>query len=482
MFREERDNRSMDSLQARFAAQRAAFQKRSIGFEERRDALRRVEQSLLKHQDEIVSAISQDFGGRAPEETLSLELFPVLNEIRHALENLKHWMEPRRVPVTWQFWPGRARVMYQALGVAGIISPWNYPLFLSMGPLVGAISAGNHVMLKPSELAPATGQLTESMLAELFPRDYLSVELGGADTAAEFASLPFDHLLFTGSNRVGKLVMRAASENLTPLTLELGGKSPAVLHASYPLQRAAERIVMGKLYNAGQTCVAPDYLLLPHERRDAFLGEARRAAESLYPRLLDNPDYTRIISGQHYQRLVRLVEDARQKGARLLQLNPAKEDCNPSNRVFPLTLLWNMTDDMQAMQEEIFGPVLPIVFYRELAEAIEYVNARPHPLALYYFDHSGRRIRQVLNETRTGGVTVNDCIFHVGQPHLPFGGVGSSGMGRYHGFDGFETFSQKKGVFMQGRWSSLSLLRPPYGHRARRIMRFLIGGRGRMSA
>ena len=364
---------------------------------------------------------------------------------------------------------------YRPLGVVGIISPWNYPIFLSMGPLVGALAAGNHVMLKPSEFAPATSQLTQSMMAELYPADYVSVELGEASAGAEFGGLPFDHLLFTGSTRVGKLVMRAASENLTPVTLELGGKSPALIHPSYPLGRAAARIAMGKLYNAGQTCVAPDYLLLPHEHKDQFLSEYRRAVESLYPRLVDSKDYTRIITERHYHRLAGLVEDARQKGAEVLQINPAKEACNPANRVFPPTLLWNVADTMPVMQEEIFGPLLAIVLYRKREEAIEYVNARPHPLALYYFDHSGTRIREVLEQTAAGGVTVNDCIFHVGQANLPFGGVGPSGMGRYHGFNGFETFSHKQGVFVQGRWSSLSLLRPPYGQRARWILRFLVG-------
>jgi coniferyl-aldehyde dehydrogenase len=465
----------MQVLRARFDAQRAAFRKRSPGFGERQDALRRLEQSLLKHKSDIIAAISQDFGGRAAEETLTLELFPVLNEIRHALRHLRSWMEPCRAPVSWQFWPGRAKVIFRPLGVAGIIAPWNYPVFLSFGPLVGALAAGNHVMLKPSEFAPATSQLTQSLMAELFPADYVSVELGEADTAAEFAALPFDHLLFTGSTHVGKLVMKAAAENLTPVTLELGGKSPALIHPSYPLARAASRIAMGKLYNAGQTCVAPDYLLLPQQHQEQFLSEVRHAVETLYPRLVDSRDYTRIVTERHYRRLEALVEDARQKGAAVLQINPAKEDCNPTNRVFPPTLLWNVADSMQVMQEEIFGPVLAIVLYRDLDEAIEYVNARPHPLALYYFDHSGRRIRKVLQEAVAGGVTVNDCIFHVGQSNLPFGGIGPSGMGRYHGFNGFETFSHKQGVFVQGRWSSLSLLRPPYGQRARWILRFLLG-------
>jgi coniferyl-aldehyde dehydrogenase len=462
-------------LRERLEAQRTAFRKSPPGRRERVDALRRLEQALLKHKDDLIAAISQDFGGRPGEETVTLELFPVLNEIRHALRHLKRWMEPRRAPVEWQFWPGRARVIYQPRGVVGIIAPWNYPVFLSLGPLVGAMAAGNHVMVKPSELAPATARLVQSMMAELYSPEYVSVIPGEPDVAAAFAGLRFDHLLFTGSARVGKLVMKAASENLTPVTLELGGKSPALVHASYPVREAATKIMAGKLFNAGQTCVAPDYALLPHERKDEFLSEMRAAVGKLYPKLAGNRDYTRILSARHYQRLTGLVEDARRKGAEVLELNPAGEECSTANRVFPPTLVLNVSDDMQVMQEEIFGPVLPIVPYREMDEALDYVNARPSPLALYYFDHGGRRVREVLGRTTAGGVTVNDCIFHVGQANLPFGGIGPSGMGQYHGFDGFETFSKKKGVFLQGRVTPLRLLYPPYGRPARWIQRFLVG-------
>jgi coniferyl-aldehyde dehydrogenase len=330
-------------------------------------------------------------------------------------------------------------------------------------------------MLKPSELAPATARLMQSMLAELYPPEYVTVVMGEADVAAGFAALPFDHLLFTGSARVGKAVMKAAAENLTPVTLELGGKSPAIVHESYSMRDAATRIAMGKLYNAGQTCVAPDYVLAPERQKKEFVTEFRSAVARLYPTLAANRDYTRVASPRHYQRLAGLVEDARRKGAEIVAINPAGEDCNAANRVFAPTLLLGVSDEMQAMQEEIFGPVLPVIPYRELDDAIEYVNARPHPLALYYFDHSCRRIRQMLERTAAGGVTVNDCIFHVGQANLPFGGVGPSGMGQYHGFDGFETFSKKKGVFVQARVTPLRLLQPPYRRPARWILRFLVG-------
>lgn len=438
-------------------------------------ALRALERALVNRKDEIVRAISDDFSGRAAEETIALELVPTLNEIRHAIRNLKTWMEPRYAGVSWQFWPARARVVYQPRGVIGILSAWNYPLFLSLGPVAGAVAAGNHVMLKPSELAPRTAELLRSIIAELYPPEYVSVVLGDASIAADFAHVPFDHILFTGSERVGKLVMRAAAENLTPVTLELGGKSPALVHPDYPLRTAVERIMTGKLYNAGQTCVAPDYLLLPEKRLGEFRSLAMRVVAEMYPRLVNNPDYTRIINERQYQRLRSLVDDSRRGGADVIEVNPGGETCSEANRVFPPTLLFNVHDEMPVMQEEIFGPILPVIPYSRLDEAVEYINARPHPLAFYYFDQRGRRVQEVVCKTVAGGVTVNDCMFHVGQPGLPFGGCGPSGMGQYHGFDGFETFSKKKGVFLQSRWTALGMLRPPYGERARRILRFIVG-------
>jgi coniferyl-aldehyde dehydrogenase len=462
-------------LRGCFESQRSAFRKSPPGYRRRIEALRSLERVLLNHKDDLIASISADFGGRASEETLALELAPALNEIRHALHNLKRWMEPRHAAVGWQFWPARARVMYQPLGVVGILSAWNYPLFLSIGPMIGAIAAGDHVMVKPSELAPQTAELIRSMVAEIYPPEYATVLTGDAAIAAEFARLPFDRLLFTGSERVGRLVMKSASENLTPVTLELGGKSPALIHLDYPLRTAVERILTGKLYNAGQTCVAPDYVLLPADHKDEFLKLSRELVSGMYPQLVANQDYTSIINAKQYQRLASLREDARRRGAQVVEINPSDEKSDEANRVFPPTLLLDVNDDMQIMQEEIFGPLLPIVLYKALDEAIQYINARPHPLALYYFDYNGKRIRRVLDETAAGGVTVNDCMFHVGQPNLPFGGVGPSGMGAYHGFDGFETFSKKKGVLLQSRWTPLSLLRPPYGANAHRILRFIVG-------
>jgi coniferyl-aldehyde dehydrogenase len=466
--------RSERDLQGLLAAQRVAFAKGPPGYRERIDALRALEDVLLTHQRDIAAAVWEDFGGRAIEETLALELFPLLREIRYARRHLKRWMATRRAPVEWQFWPAKARTVYQPLGVVGILSPWNYPFFLSLAPLTGVIAAGNHALLKPSEVAPASAELLQRLVSGLYPPEYVSVITGGPETAAALTRLPLDHLLFTGSSRVGKLVMKAASENLVPVTLELGGKSPAVVHPEYPVETAANRILMGKLYNAGQTCVAPDYVLLPHGRRDEFVHVAQRAIARMYPTLVNNGDYTRIINAHHYRRLTELVADARRLGAEVIEVKPAGEVCTERNRVFPPTILANVREDMAIMQEEIFGPVLPIVEYRGLDEAVAYVNARPHPLALYYFDQDEARANEVVRRVAAGGMTVNDCVFHVGQTGLPFGGLGPSGMGRYHGFDGFQAFSHKKGVLFQKRWSPLALLRPPYRPRTRQILNFLL--------
>lgn len=461
-------------LEALLSAQRRAFAEKAPRYVDRLDALRRLEATLISRAPDIVGAVSEDFGGRAPEETRVLELVPLLNEIRYACRHLKDWMEPRGVSVQWQIWPATARVAYEPLGVVGIVSPWNYPFYLALTPLVGALAAGDHALIKPSELAPASAELLKSIVAALYGPEYVSVVTGGADTAAAFVALPFDHLLFTGSTRVGKLVMKAASEHLVPVTLELGGKSAAIVHESYSMKRAAERILTGKLYNAGQTCMAPDYVLVPRRRQAEFVDVARRVITRMYPGLVDNPDYTRVINAHHYQRITALVEDARRLGAEVIDVNPAGEVCDAVNRVFPPTIVTGIGDNMAIAHEEIFGPVLPLVDYDTLDGAIAYVNGRPHPLAFYYFDDEPARVNDVVGRVSAGGVTVNDCVFHVGVPALPFGGVGPSGMGRYHGFDGFEAFSQKKGILWQRRWSPLALLRPPYGAVTRRIISFLI--------
>jgi coniferyl-aldehyde dehydrogenase len=461
-------------LRALLALQRAAFADGAPDYDRRMQALATLRDAVLAHRDALVEAVSEDFGGRAVEETLLLEIFPLLDEIRNARRHLKRWMKPRAVRPAWFLLPGRARVQYQPLGVVGVIGAWNYQLLLALSPIVGALAAGNHVMVKPSEITPRTAALIADILAERFPREYVAAVTGEADVAAAFAALPFDHLIFTGSTRVGKLVMRAASEHLTPVTLELGGKSPVILHRDAPLPRAADRIMTGKLYNAGQTCVAPDYALVPRDRVEEFVREVRRASVARYPRLVDTRDYTRIVTHQHWERLRALAADARARGARVEVVNPAGEDFPPEAKVFPPTLVLDPTDDMAVMQEEIFGPILPVVPYDTLDEAIAYVNARPRPLALYYFDTDRGRIERVLARTTSGGAAVNDVLLQLAQDNLPFGGVGPSGMGHYHGFDGFETFSKKKGVFLQSRFATGGMLRPPYTARTRALLQRLL--------
>ncbi|HXW04965.1 MAG TPA: coniferyl aldehyde dehydrogenase [Vicinamibacterales bacterium] len=460
---------SPTELEARLQAQREAFNRGAPGYARRMRALAALGDALHARQEELLGAISDDFGGRAHEETLALELFPLYDQIRHARRHLRQWMRRRRVRSTWFLQPSRAFYQYQPLGVIGVIGAWNYQLLLTLGPLVDALAAGNHAMLKPSEIAPRSADAISRVVAEAFPAEYVTCVTGGPDVASAFSGLPFDHLFFTGSTRVGQLVMRAAAASLTPVTLELGGKSPAIVHESYPLSRAVERIITAKLYNAGQTCVAPDYVLLPAGQEAAFERAARHVAAVLYPRLGDNPDYTRIVSRRHYDRLQALIADASARGARVVELTPGMEVFAPEDRVLPPILIFSPTDAMSAMQEEIFGPVLPIVGYRTLDEAIAFVNARPRPLALYYFDDDARRQDAVLAQTMSGGVTFNDCLFHLGQHNLPFGGVGPSGMGHYHGLDGFVTFSKKRGVMVQRRWAATSLFRPPWRRRRRLI-------------
>jgi coniferyl-aldehyde dehydrogenase len=460
---------SATELAGLWQAQRDAFARGAPDYRRRIEALAALRDGVHARQEELVRAVSDDFCGRADEETLMLELFPLYDQIRHARHHLARWMRRRPVRSSWFLYPSRAFYQYQPLGVVGILGAWNYQLLLTLGPLVDALAAGNHVLLKPSEVTPRSADMIARIVADVFPTEYVACVTGGADLASAFSSLPFDHLFFTGSARVGRLVMEAAAANLTPVTLELGGKSPAIIHESYPLSRAVDRIVTGKLYNAGQTCVAPDYVLLPDGQDSEFEAAARRTVSALYPQFADNPDYTRIVSDGHLERLQSLIADAAAKGARVAELASHAGPTGKASRVLPLTLIFSPTEKMTVMQQEIFGPVLPVLGYRTLDEAIAFVNGRPRPLALYYFDEDAARQDAVLARTMSGGVTLNDCMFHLGQHNLPFGGVGPSGMGQYHGFDGFVTFSKKRGVMVQPRWTAASLFRPPWRRRRRLI-------------
>ncbi len=440
----------------------------------RRDAwLDALERLIRENQTAIAEAIRGDFGNRSLHETQLLELFPSFEAIRHARRHLKSWMRPERRAVSMWFLPGRARVLHQPLGVVGVIVPWNYPLLLAVGPLVAALAAGNRVMVKMSEYTPATSELFARLAAKYFAPDEVAVVQGDAQVAQAFARLPFGHLLFTGSTKVGYSVMRAAAENLTPVTLELGGKSPAILGPDYPLEKFAERVVVGKTMNAGQTCIAPDYVLVPAGQAREFIAAARKVVDACYPDILRTPDYSSIVGERHYRRLLGLVEEAKNLGAEVVPLSAAAEPDAATRRLPPVALL-NVSADMQVMQEEIFGPILPVVGYRDLDEAIRYVNARPNPLALYYFDHDRGRIEHVLAQTLSGGVTINDTLLHIAQDSLPFGGVGESGKGHYHGFEGFEAFSKKKAVFFQSRVNGMGLFKPPYGRLFERMVNLLI--------
>ena len=456
----------IERLQPLLDQQRRAFQANPYpGAEERLQALDALHRTLTNHQQALIEAISSDFGNRSADETRLAEIMPSLHGIHYARRCLRKWMKPQRRSVGLAFQPASARVVYQPLGVIGIIVPWNYPLYLAIGPLIGALAAGNRVMLKMSESTPATGQLLKELLAQVFDERQVAVVLGEADVAAAFSRLPFDHLLFTGSTRIGRQVMRAAAENLTPVTLELGGKSPAIVSATVPLADAAERIAFGKTLNAGQTCVAPDYVLVPKQRMDDFVEAYRQVIRRFYPQLADNPDYTSIVNARQHARLQDYLDDAHAKGARLLPLFEEGQA-----RRMPHHLLLDVSDEMRVMQDEIFGPLLPVVPYEDLEQALAYVNARPRPLALYYFGYDKAGQQTVLERTHSGGVCLNDTLLHVAQDDLPFGGIGPSGMGHYHGHEGFLTFSKAKGVFIKQRFNAARIIYPPYGKALQKLV------------
>ncbi|MCU7214905.1 coniferyl aldehyde dehydrogenase [Pseudomonas sp. VE 196-7] len=459
----------LEELDRLFAAQRAAYTANPMPpAAQRQQWLKALREMLSNERQALIDAISADFSHRSADETLLAELMPSLHGIHYASRHLKGWMKSSRRKVGMAFQPASAKVVYQPLGVVGIIVPWNYPLYLAIGPLVGALAAGNRVMLKLSESTPATGQLLKTLLGRIFPEDLVCVVLGEADIGVAFSRLRFDHLLFTGATSIGKHVMRAAAENLTPVTLELGGKSPAIVSQDVPLKDAAERIAFGKTLNAGQTCVAPDYVLVPQDRVGAFVEAYRQVVNNFYPTLADNPDYTAIINERQLARLNSYVSDATSKGALLIPLFEQGQ-----GRRMPHSLLLNVTDEMTVMQDEIFGPLLPIVPYQDLDQAFAYINQRPRPLALYYFGYDKREQNRVLHETHSGGVCLNDTLLHVAQDDMPFGGIGPSGMGHYHGHEGFLTFSKAKGVLIKQRFNAAKLIYPPYGKSIQKLIQKL---------
>lgn len=467
------DTALQHAMRAALERQRdAALRAPMPDWETRAGRLRRLRNLVLDNRERIAAAIAQDFSQRPQAETDLLEVFPSLGGIDHALRHGKAWMKPRRRRTGLWFQPARSLLLPQPLGVVGIIVPWNYPLFLAVGPLTAALAAGNRALLKLSELTPAFAELFAALVARHFDPAEVEVVNGDAEVARAFSSLPFDHLLFTGSTRVGREVMRAAGANLTPVTLELGGKSPAVIGPGADLEAAAAAILRGKLFNAGQTCIAPDYVLLPKGREADFVAAARAAWARLYPASRQGQDYSAIISERHRERLQALADGAAAAGAVVHPLAPG--GAAPGGRAMAPLLLTGVDDTMTVMQEEIFGPILPLVGYATLDEAIAYVNAHPRPLALYMFERDRAAIARVVNHTVAGGVTVNDTLLHIAQDDLPFGGVGESGIGVYHGKDGFDTFTKLKPVVYQSRLNGMWLVQPPYGKRFRQMMRLML--------
>jgi len=458
-----------------FAAQRAAFANDPApGASERRSRLQAIKRQVQRYQDPLAEAMSQDFGYRAAAESKMLDLLGSVLEINHALAHLRRWMKPSRRSTELLFLSNSVKVLYQPKGVVGVIVPWNFPVYLALGPLVAALAAGNRVMIKMSEVTPATNAVLRAMLAEVFAEDLVAVvgeELADPDV---FTSQPFDHIVFTGSPAVCRIVMRTAAESLTPVTLELGGKSPALVTRNYPIADAAKRITHGKSTNAGQICVSPDYALVPRERVDEFVAGVQRAFALLYgDKAVGNADYTAVVNDHHLGRLRALLDDAVRKGA-------CVEPCAPGpgrdGRQLPLQIVTGVTSDMRLMNEELFGPILPIVPYDTIEQATAYINAGPRPLALYCFSHDAAERDELLRRTHSGGVAVNDWGWQVVNHDAPFGGIGNSGMGTYHGIEGFRELSHAKTVFQRQRFFPIDLFYPPYGNFVQRlVLRFFLG-------
>jgi coniferyl-aldehyde dehydrogenase len=460
-------------LRPTFDRLRAAWQRQRPDAQQRLDDLARLRDALRADTDGMVAAIDADFGHRSVHESLVADAMTVVAEIDHLRGHLRRWMKPRRVGAGWRLWPARAQLRPEPLGVIGVMSPWNYPVNLALIPLATAIAAGNHAYLKPSEHTPHTSAWLRDLLAKVFPDDRVAVALGDGVLGAAFSALPFDHLVFTGSTAVGRKVMAAAAPNLTPLTLELGGKSPAIVTADFPPEQAAARLSTGKWFNGGQTCIAPDYVLVDHASRDALVAALRSQAQARYGNLENADDFTRIINEGQYRRLRGYLDDARARGLEVIELVALDPVRAEAERLIAPTLVLEPGDDAVVMQEEIFGPILPIRSYRTLDDAIAYVEAHDRPLALYPFSRDRATVEKILGRIVAGGVTVNDTLLHFTASNLPFGGVGASGMGQYHGRAGFDTMTRAIPVLWQSRWAASDLLKPPYRGLADRLVRFL---------
>tara|TARA_B100001146_G_scaffold83329_1_gene73982 strand:- start:935 stop:2341 length:1407 start_codon:yes stop_codon:yes gene_type:complete len=432
----------------------------------RLNRLDRLLDMMIEYQEEIPIALTKDFGHRSPMASKFTDVASIVDVVHFAKKNLKKWMKPekRSAGSPFNFLGAKAYIQYQPLGSVGVISPWNFPFNLTFAPLAGIFSAGNRAMVKPSEITPESSKLMEKMVSEFFDPDELAVFCGDVSVAEEFSKLPFDHLLFTGSTSVAKHVMRAAAENLVPVTLELGGKSPVIVSPSANMKLAADRIWNGKLLNSGQICLAPDYLFIHEEKVESWVQASKQSISEMFPSFFDNEDYTSIVNERHFSRLLNYLDDAKKKGARLIEFNPAKEEEEDRTHFKMLpTLILGVNNDMLVMQEEIFGPIIPVKTYSKIEETVEYVNDHERPLGLYYFGTDKAEEAFVLNNTTSGGVTLNDVVFHVSQEDIPFGGIGPSGMGNYHGWEGFKTFSHAKGIYKQSPVDAVvKLTRPPF--------------------
>jgi coniferyl-aldehyde dehydrogenase len=455
---------------------RAAWRAKKPDYAQRMDDLARLKTVFKARMGEMEAAVRADFGHRSEHETLLADGMTVLGEIDHLRSHLRGWMQPKRASVGWRLWPARAQIRREAVGVVGVMAPWNYPVNLALVPLATAIAAGNHVFVKPSEHTPQTSAWLQRLLADVFPADRVAVALGGAEIGAAFAGLAFDHLVFTGSTAVGRKVMAAAAPNLTPLTLELGGKSPAIVAADFPIEQAAARLASGKWFNGGQTCIAPDYILIDAAHRDALVDALRAQVHARYGAdMRGATDYTRVVNEGQYRRLRGYIDDARALGLTVIELASVDAARADAERLIPPTLIIEPGDDAKVMQDEIFGPILPIHGYAKLDDALAYVENHDRPLALYPFSNDKRTVETMLSRLIAGGVTVNDTLLHFAANNLPFGGIGPSGMGQYHGRAGFDAFTKAMPVLWQARFTATDFIKPPYRGKIDRLIRFLAG-------
>ena len=464
---------SFDNLNEILEKQKKAHLREGpLSVETRKEWIDRCIALLIKYQNEIAEAISEDFGHRSTESSLLADVAGSIGSLKSAKENIKKWVKPEKRKVTPSILGllgAKLRLEYQPLGTVGVISPWNFPVTLTFGPLGSIFAAGNRAMIKPSEFTPKTSELMKKMFEEAFSEEEVAVFTGGPDLGEAFSSLPFDHLLFTGATSIAKHVMRAASENLVPVTLELGGKSPVIISKKSNFEVSVNRVMAGKTMNAGQICLAPDYVFIPKDKKEDFISQSKKVVTDMYPSLKDNPDYTSVINQKHYDRLQGYVEEAKEKGFEVIEINPSNEDFSQqAHHKIPPTLIVDPDDSLSVMKEEIFGPILSVKTYESIEDTVDYINSKDRPLGLYYFGDDKEEMQNVLENTTSGGVTINDVVFHVGQDNAPFGGVGPSGTGSYHGVEGFKNFSHTKTIYTQSKFDGLfGLFRPPFGSKAK---------------